>query len=155
MKKMLFLLVLGNLLLATMAHAASQTSPHNLFNDDIHAWDCNLEALSELEQFVETANLTHAELKQQNHPLLPALFDSYSVEGILFDPENPNQQYLNVPGFIWGFCCSVVGVLIVNLFIDDSDYRKNQTSSAIAGCIASCLLGGCVLVFIPLIYGAY
>jgi len=152
MKKILFLLLWVNLAFIGVAQAASQTLPPDLFQDDISSWDCALEPLTQLEQHVSISNLTHAQLKQQNHPLVESLFASYSTESILFDPENPDQRYLDVPGFIWGFCCSFVGVLIVSLLIDDSGARKKQTSLSISGCIASCLLLGCFLAAITLIY---
>ncbi len=47
---------------------------------------------------------------------------------------------LGIPGFLWGFCLGLIGILIVYLVMSDAPDRKKHVTSALYGCLAWTIL---------------
>jgi hypothetical protein len=43
---------------------------------------------------------------------------------------------LGIPGFLWGFCLGLIGMLIVYLAMSEGPDRKKQVTNALYGCLA-------------------
>ena len=141
MRILIFLLAL--LLLATNVTSAS--NPANvvpaLFHDDLSRLDCEMAELSLLETLVEETKVTRSQLVEANNPLVKQIAKDDDISGALLGSTAPeHEQMLGIPGFLWGFCCSAFGVLLVFLSIDDPAARKKEGAQALIGCAAGTVL---------------
>lgn len=141
MQKTLFLialtLVTQNLLFASTSH---QISP-DLFQDDLSKLECELAELSELEVLVQETNASQSQLLKAENPLAKHLLPYADNSASLFSSSAPEQErLLDIPGFLWGFCCSFFGVLLVYLSIEDPISKKKEGVQSIIGCAAGTAL---------------
>lgn len=112
-----------------------------VFNPDLSSWDCELAALSELEQLVEESGFTYSELAQVNPVMAAHVLPGGDLSESLVGSTSPDQErLLGIPGFLWGFCCSAVGMFLVYLAIDDPEVKKREGKQAIFGCAVGTLL---------------
>ncbi len=121
----------GNLLFAS---TPSRISP-NIFQDDLTKLDCEMAQLSQLEQWVNETNLTQSQLLQADNPLVQCVLQGGDLTPTLFANSTPQKEWLmGIPGFLWGFCCSFIGPILVYLSIDDPVAKKKEGIQAIIGC---------------------
>lgn len=57
-----------------------------------------------------------------------------------FEVAGSDGPPLGIPGFIWGFCLGLIGILIVLIAMSDSPDRKKHVTNAIYGCLAWTLI---------------
>ncbi|MCC7464657.1 MAG: hypothetical protein IT261_00210 [Saprospiraceae bacterium] len=113
----------------------------NPFSDQPACWDQEFQALSELEQLVETSGLSLSQLKSEDHPLADAVMPDTDISATLMGgPNGEGERLLEIPGFFWGFCCSIFGAILVYLAIDDPVAKKREGRQAILGCAVGTLL---------------
>lgn len=126
-----------NLSFASTPLQSSQT----VFNPDLSSWDCELAALSELEQLVEESGMSYKQLEQSDPQLAARVLPGGDLSESLVGSTSPDQErLLGIPGFLWGFCCSAVGMFLVYLAIDDPEAKKREGRQAILGCAVGTLL---------------
>ncbi|MDO8368638.1 MAG: hypothetical protein Q7T20_17700 [Saprospiraceae bacterium] len=107
----------------------------DLFQDDLSKWDCELAPLSALEQLIQASDITQTQLLQAEHSLTQYLLPEGDLSGSLFGGTEPGSELLvGIPGFLWGFCCSAFGILLVYLAVDDPASKKKQGTQAMIGC---------------------
>lgn len=53
-----------------------------------------------------------------------------------FDAAGSNGAPLGIPGFLWGFCLGLIGILIVYLATSEGSDRKKHVNQALYGCLA-------------------
>jgi len=129
-------------LTANFLFAASPSiiSP-NIFNDDLLKLECEMTELTQLEQLVLETNTTQSQLLKENNPMISCLSGDENIAASLFGGTAPQQERLmGIPGFLWGFCCSGFGVLLVYLSIDDPIAKKKEGVQSIIGCAVGTLL---------------
>jgi len=124
----------------SFASTPFQTS-REVSNPDLSDWDCELAALTELEQWVEETGMSYTELKEANPDLAAHVLQGDQLSQSLLASTSPDQErLLGIPGFLWGFCCSAVGMFLVYLAIDDPEAKKREGRQAILGCAVGTLL---------------
>ncbi|HAD14938.1 MAG TPA: hypothetical protein DCF33_21125 [Saprospirales bacterium] len=120
---------------------AAANASSNPFSDNPAQWDKDLEMLTQLEQMVDEKGITLSQLKRENHPLAHVISNEHNLATSLIGATNPEEERLmDIPGFLWGFCCSFVGAFLVYLSIDDPVAKKREGSQAIIGCAVGTLL---------------
>lgn len=108
---------------------------------ELAKWDCELQSLTELELLVQETQRTHSQLREQGHPLAQIMETDTDVAQVLLNSAAPeNERLLGIPGFLWGFCCSFIGMFLVYLSIDDPASKKREGTQAIIGCAAGTIL---------------
>lgn len=113
----------------------------NPFQDDLSQLDCEMSQLGELEQFVLASQATQSQLVNDRNPLKQYLLPGNDLAGSLFGSSAPDHERLvGIPGFLWGFCCSVVGMFLVYIAIDNPAAKKKEGKQAILGCAVGTLL---------------
>ncbi len=127
MKKFLFM----SLLLASSF--ALKAGVADYFNLDKSFVATEMAELNALETFVqENSGLTYADVAQADQALVANIMPlDQSHIGIIH-----GEPALGIPGFVWGFCCGLLGILIVYLVAKDTD----QTKQAAIGCLVSGLV---------------
>jgi hypothetical protein len=122
----------------------SSTAPEgfsNPFQDDLHQFDDQMCDLMALEGFVEQSKLTLSALTSEKNPLAACVLQDKDVSESVFGSSAPgHERLMEIPGFLWGFCCSVVGMFLVYIAIDDPESKKKEGRQAIMGCAAGTLL---------------
>ena len=114
-----------------------------VLQDDLNAFDQELEGLQSLEKLVSEKDLTAEQLKEANNGLIDFLDENASVENSILSMAAPDDERpLGIGGFLWGFCLGWVGILIVYLAIDDPELKKKEGRNAIIGCLVSGLIVG-------------
>ncbi|MFN0036373.1 MAG: hypothetical protein ACKVUS_15010 [Saprospiraceae bacterium] len=139
MQKRFSLLALSVLLLQLpeSSQLSGSSLPH-IFRDDLSKLDCEMAPLAELEQWVQTTSATHSQLLKEGNPLAQHAVQEGDIAGPLFGSSAPgHERLLDIPGFLWGLCCSVVGMFLVYLAIEDPEARKKEGTQAIFGCAVS------------------
>lgn len=112
-----------------------------IFQDDLSSLDCELSRLTELEQWVEKTNMTQSQLQETGNPLAQYVLQEGDISASLFGSSAPDhEQLMDIPGFLWGFCCSFIGMVLVYLSIDDPIAKKKEGKQAIIGCAAGTIL---------------
>lgn len=141
MQRLLIIWVVSALAIS-LAFASTPFQPYKeVFNPDLSAWDCELAALTELEQWVEGTGMSYTELKEANPNLAAHVLPGDQLSQSLLSSTSPDQErLLGIPGFLWGFCCSAVGMFLVYLAIDDPEAKKREGKQAILGCAVGTLL---------------
>ncbi len=137
MQKLFSLLALFFLLvqLPESSKLSGSSLPSNIFRDDLSTFDFEMAGLSELEQLVNETPATHSQLLKESNPLAQYVLQDGDLGQSLFGSSAPgHERLLDVPGFLWGFCCLVVGVFLMYLAIDDPQAKKKEGVQAIIGC---------------------
>jgi len=113
----------------------------NIFNDDLSKLDCEMTELTRLEQLIYETDKTQSQLLKEKNPLAWCLSSNENIAASLFGGTAPEQERLmGIPGFLWGFCCSAFGVLLVYLSMDDPIAKKKEGVQSIIGCAVGTLL---------------
>ena len=87
------------------------------------------------------AGSSQTQLVKENNPLAQQLLPNNNLAGSLFASSAPeHERLMDIPGFLWGFCCSFVGVFLVYLSIDDPEAKKKEGRQAIIGCAVGTVL---------------
>lgn len=129
------------LFLCPMLLSAGTPASAHPFSDQTACWDQDFESLNELEQLVETTGLSLSQLQASGHPLADVVIKDGNVGATLIGAAAPeDERLMGIPGFLWGFCCSFFGTMLVYLAIDDPVAKKREGSQAIIGCAVGTLL---------------
>jgi len=113
----------------------------NPFQDDLSQFDREMSQLTELEQLVLATHATQTQLVNDRNLLTQYLLQGDDLAESLFGSSAPDRERLvGIPGFLWGFCCSVVGMFLVYIAIDDPAAKKKEGKQAILGCAVGTLL---------------
>lgn len=133
MKKFFTLAMVAFLGSALWASSPSNT-PATPFQDDLARFDSELAGMSALEQLVEERNATFTDLTAENNSLLNTVTSDNDIAGSLLGSAAPgDDRLLGIPGFWWGFCLGLLGVILVYVAVD-GDAKKTEGRSAIIGC---------------------
>ena len=147
MKKILF-----SFLACIAFFAASATNPNstpNPFNDNLSAMEQEFSGLNALEQEVEARNVTYNDLAAENNALLNNVTENQDLGTALLGAGGKgDDNALGIPGFWWGFCLGLIGVLVVALTIDNDRAKKEQIKKALIGCV----VGGLTYTLLWVIY---
>jgi hypothetical protein len=111
-----------------------------LFSDDLSQYDKPFEKLSSLEALVSENGQTYSEIASNYSKLSRFLVEEADISDMLLNTNTPKEEwYLGVPGFLWGFCCSALGVMVMLLSFDDLAVQRRETRAALIGCaIGTC-----------------
>jgi hypothetical protein len=105
------------------------------FLDDLKQIDAQMTELEALEQWIGEHQNTYADLVNTGNPLANSVLPDSDISSALFGSSAPgHERLMDIPGFLWGFCCSFVGVFLMYLSIDDPAARKKEGVQAIIGC---------------------
>lgn len=90
--------------------------------------------MDEIEETIATSGLTYEEYIA----LYPEKAESVALQkGDALSMMAPDDgPPLGIPGFLWGFCLGIVGLLVVFLVMDDSPNRRKHVTSALWGMLA-------------------
>lgn len=156
MKKLLSFLAF--ILLISFGVSASNPSsiPPGIFNDDLSKLDCDMADLSQLEALIGQTNATQSQLLKAENPLMQHVLQDGEIAGSLFGSSAPeHERLMGIPGFLWGFCCSIFGTLLVYLAIDDPVAKKKEGTQAIIGCAVGAGLWAGLYLLLVLSMGYY
>lgn len=130
MKKLLSLLFFACLGTALLASSPS-ASP---FQDDLSRLDNDFANMTALEQLVEERGATYSDLAAENNTLLNSITANTDVAASLLGSAAPgDDRLLGIPGFWWGFCLGLLGVILVYVAVE-GDAKKSEGRSALIGC---------------------
>jgi len=132
-----FSLVLTALTLCVFGLFASTTTIQpgaGLFQDDLSRFDQDFSGLNQLEQTVGQTGETYSQLAAQNNPLLENVAQNGDISAALLGSAGNEDRLLGIPGFFWGFCLGVLGIILVYVAIEDSAAKKREGKQAIIGC---------------------
>ena len=132
--KKLFTLVFFALLSGALFAASPSAAPVNPFQDDLSRLDNAFAGMTELEQLVEARNATYTALASENNSLLNNVSSDNDIATSLLGSVAPDgDRLLGIPGFWWGFCLGILGVILVYVAVE-GDARKTEGKKAIIGC---------------------
>jgi len=132
--KKLFTLVFFALLSGALFAASPSAAPVNPFQDDLSRLDNAFAGMTELEQLVEASNATYTALASENNSLLNNVSSDNDIATSLLGSVAPDgDRLLGIPGFWWGFCLGILGVILVYVAVE-GDARKTEGKKAIIGC---------------------
>jgi hypothetical protein len=100
--------------------------------DDKSSLEQDFEALNALEAKIKAENLTFKDLDASTVSSLSLKED---VQGSLVAVAGADDLPLGIPGFWWGFCLGLVGILLVYILMEDSPDRKEETKKALIGAL--------------------
>ncbi len=133
---------------STLWAASPGSTSGNPFQDDLSCFDHAFAGMSELEQLVEARNASYTVLASENSSLLNHLTSDKDISSTLLGAAAPSgERLLGIPGFCWGFCFGLLGILIVYVALD-GEVRKSEGRQAILGCV----IGSLVSLLATLIY---
>lgn len=113
---------------------ASSPANGNPFQDDLSRLDNEFAGMTELEQVVESRNATYTELASENNALLHNVTSDNDIASSLLGSVAPSgDRLLGIPGFWWGFCLGILGIILVYVAVE-GDARKSEGKKAIIGC---------------------
>lgn len=149
MRKMLHTLLLAVWVGGTAMASSPATNPNlpapksEFFSDDLSALDREFDGLNQLEQTAAERNATYSDLAAENNALLKILSADRDLSASLLGAAAPSDdRLLGIPGFLWGFCFGLIGVVLVYVAIDDADAKKREGKSALIGCaVAYAIIG--------------
>lgn len=130
----------------------ASTLPANFsipFQDDLSRFDDQMCELNELESLVEGEKITLSQLIKDKNPLSEHVLQDRDISASVFGSSAPDHERLmEIPGFLWGFCCSVVGMFLVYIALDDPEAKKKEGKQAIIGCAVGTLLWVALYVYL-------
>lgn len=139
-----------------MGAVRGNTSPNSIFQDDLSCFENELADLSALEELAAETKATHSQLVQSGHPLASKIVQGDDISAALFGSSAPEgERLMGIPGFLWGLCCSVFGVLLMYLAIDDPESKKKEGLQAIIGCAIGTLVWVGLYVWLIFSTGLY
>ncbi len=92
----------------------------------------DFKGLDALEQKIKEENLTFGDIDAET---VEGLSLKEDVKGALVAVAGADDLPLGIPGFWWGFCLGLVGILLVYILMEDSPERKEQTKKAVIGAL--------------------
>lgn len=105
----------------------------NKFNQKQTEVNDQMFKIQEIDRILKEEQITFKELSEKYPDLVNAANLAPTVdEGVL---DKAADSPLGIPGFWWGFCLGLVGLLIVYLSMDEGGDRKEQVKNALIGCI--------------------
>ena len=137
MKNILSLILMVGLLSTTL-HAEDTKPTANadqiakVLIDDKSSLEQDFESLNALEEKIKAENLTFKDLDANTVSSLSLKED---VQGSLVAVAGADDLPLGIPGFWWGFCLGLVGILLVYILMEDSPERKEETKKALIGAL--------------------
>jgi hypothetical protein len=135
MKKIFATLTTVALFAGALLASSANTTPANPFQDDLSRLDREFDGLNQLEQVVNDRNATYTELAAENNPLLNNVTNERDIAASLLGTAAPDgDRLLGIPGFLWGFCLGILGIILVYVAIDDPAAKKREGRQAIIGC---------------------
>jgi len=150
--KKLFTFAMVAFIGSTLLASSPGTTPAVTFSDDLTRFDSDFAGMSALEQLVEERNASYTELAAENNSLLNTVTNDNNIAGTLLGGVAPgDDRLLGIPGFWWGFCLGLLGVILVYVAVD-GDAKKTEGRSAIIGCAIWTVLW--VLLYL-VIWGAW
>lgn len=151
MKKFFTFAIVAFIGSALWASSPSNT-PSAAFQEDLTRFDSEFAGMSALEQLVEARNASYTELAAENNNLLNTVTSDNDIASSLLGGVAPgDDRLLGIPGFWWGFCLGLLGVILVYVAVD-GDAKKKEGRSALIGCA---VWGVIWVVFYLLIWGAW
>lgn len=133
MKKLLTLAMFALIGGALWASSPNNT-PANPFQDDLSRLENEFAGMTELEQLVEERNATYSELATENNTLLNNVTSDNDISSSLLGSVAPDgERLLGIPGFWWGFCLGLLGIILVYVAVE-GDAKKREGKKAIIGC---------------------
>ena len=121
--------------------ASTLAKTPNPFQDDLSMLDAQMSDLDHLENWVLKYPTTQTQMTAEGNVLVKDLLPADDLSSALLGGSAPSaERLLGIPGFLWGFCCSVVGMFLVYVAIDDPVSRKKEGTQAIYGCAAGTLV---------------
>jgi len=135
-------LLLSLLALATLTVAGANSTPGKpeVFNDDFSRIEQEFDGINQLEQVVADRQATYTELAAENNALLNNVSAENDLGAALLGSAGGDEKLLGIPGFFWGFCLGLLGVILVYVAIDDEDSKRSQGKKALWGCAAWSLI---------------
>lgn len=128
--------------------ASSGATSGNPFQDDLSRLDHSFAGMSELEQLVESRNASYTELAAENNSLLNHVTSDQDISATLLGAAAPSgDRLLGIPGFCWGFCLGLLGIILVYVALD-GETRKSEGRQAILGCV----IGSLVSILLSFVY---
>lgn len=150
--KKLFTLAFFALLGSALWAASPSTTPANPFQDDLSRLDKEFAGMTQLEQLVDERNATYSTLAAENNTLLNTVTSDNDIAASLLGSVAPDgDRLLGIPGFWWGFCLGLLGVILVYVAVE-GDARKSEGKKAIIGCAIWSVL---YVIAYLLIWGAW
>ncbi|MCC7467333.1 MAG: hypothetical protein IT261_13725 [Saprospiraceae bacterium] len=147
MKQLLTLAFCG-LLSGVMWAAQPNKTPANPFQDDLIRLDNEFAAMTQLEQFVEEHNATYSKLAAENHVLLQNVTSDTDISASLLGSTAPDdERLLGIPGFWWGFCLGILGIILVYVALE-GDAKKREGKNAIIGFLNLLVMLGVIYLFL-------
>ncbi|MFN0173837.1 MAG: hypothetical protein ACKVU0_04240 [Saprospiraceae bacterium] len=132
--KKLFTLAFCALLGSALWAASPSTTPANPFQDDLSRLDNEFAGMTELEQLVEERNATYSQLASENNALLNNVTSDNDIASSLLGSVAPDgERLLGIPGFWWGFCLGILGIILVYVAVE-GEAKKREGKKAIIGC---------------------
>jgi len=97
--------------------------------------DSELNELLEASELIKAENLSYDEFSVTHNTIAEELNIESGVDtGLLEGSEN---SPVGIPGFWWGFCFGILGLVVVYVAMEDGQERKEQAKNALYGCIIS------------------
>jgi hypothetical protein len=137
MKKLLLTLLTG---LAMSFAYANNTPVQDVFSDDLTRMEQNFSDLTAVEQVASEQGLTYAELVAANSALASTVKAENDLGASLLGANAPDERLLGIPGFWWGFCTGLIGVVLMYVAIEDPVAKKREGKQALIGCIVFTVL---------------
>ncbi len=104
--------------------------------------------IQEIDRILKEEQITYSELAAKYPDLVNATNLAPTVDEGIF--EKSADSPLGIPGFWWGFCLGVVGLIIVYVSMDEGADRKEQIKNALIGCV---IAYGVFLLFYLVLWG--
>jgi hypothetical protein len=131
-----FTLMLTAMLLGFVTLSANTVNPpaSAMFQDNLSRFDQSFDQLNQLEQTVEQTGQTYSQLAADNNALLENVAYNNDISNALLGSAGDGDRLLGIPGFFWGFCLGILGIILVYVAIDDAGAKKREVKQAIIGC---------------------
>lgn len=132
--KKIFTLAICTLVGAALWASSPSATPANPFQDDLSRLDNEFAGMTELEQLVVANNATYTQLASENNALLSNVTNDNDIAASLLGSAAPSgDRLLGIPGFWWGFCLGILGIILVYVAVE-GDAKKVEGKKAILGC---------------------
>lgn len=108
--------------------------PSKILQDQKSEIDKELLQLDELSNFIQSEKVTFQELSKLKAEYVKDLNLKSNTNSSAVVASR-TDRVLGIPGFLWGFCLGLIGILIVYIAMDEGVERKKEVRSALIGCI--------------------
>lgn len=133
-----FLMLICLFLCANLMAVDPSSSLESKFDLGFDQLTTELQDLNEVNAIILENDYDYNQLAAAHPNMVNDLnLSSEAADGI-FDghPDNP----LGIPGFWWGFCLGLIGLIVILVSMDKGADRKEQMMNAIWGCVISSLV---------------